>query len=130
MPENKTKKKRGPKTKKTDERIAILLEALNSYMPLDMACHFAQIDYSTLWRWCQADENLAMRINFARASVVRGLIRKVLKTDPQGPWKVLQALDRRNFGNKTSGPPEEAPRELHEYDQEDTKLLEAAAIDE
>jgi hypothetical protein len=92
----KIRKRAGAKSKKTPERVAILLQCLTEGMPLDRSCDFAEIDRKTAYRWMWEDRDFATQVRFARSTAIKTLVGLVQVKDP---WKILRSLDPKNFND-------------------------------
>ena len=88
------KKKPGGISKKTDARVAILLNALEKYMPFTKACDYAEIDRTTGWRWLQADPDLATRVRYSMSKAELDVLAELVKKDPKF-W--IKNMDSENF---------------------------------
>lgn len=83
-----------PPSKKSSERVEILLECLANHMPVKRACEFAQIDKQTFYNWYKEDTAFRLKADYAKSKSIRELIARTAEKDP---WKILKNLDSENF---------------------------------
>jgi len=111
---SKNKSAAGRPTKKTDTRVAILLDCLERGMPVQRACEFARVNRSTLHRWKEKDEDFATEVAYSRGVAIKRLI---LKVEEKEPWKILKNIDSKHFKDQVDITSEQ--RVLYEVDAGD-----------
>ena len=82
------------KSKKVDGHVRILLDAIQSGMPVNLACDFAQIGRTTFYEWHKSDSGFRTQIAYAKSKAIREFISLVAKKDP---WKILKNLAPEDF---------------------------------
>lgn len=99
-PSTETKKSNpkspGRPTKKSDERMAIILDGLENYLPFDIACDYAKVHERTAARWMAEDEDFALAVSYAKSKAQRGVVSDLVKKDPKY-W--LQKRDAKNWAD-------------------------------
>lgn len=88
------KSKAGRPSKKTPDRVSILLDALENFMPFDKACDYAQVHRSKVYEWLQKDPELATRVRYAKSKAEIQVVKTVVEKDPKF-W--LKNMDPHNF---------------------------------
>lgn len=81
-------------SKKTDERIKILLSCLEDNMSIKKACGYAKITEQTYQNWVKSDPKFLMEVEFAKSAGVRRLCKL---SELKDPWKMLKSKDPEEF---------------------------------
>lgn len=84
----------GPPTKFSEERLKIILDAIQRAVPIKRACELAMITDQTLRNWTKEDDLILLKVREAKAKAVERLVGKVEDKDP---WKILKNADREHF---------------------------------
>jgi len=94
MARKKKNENLGAPTKKTTERVRVLLSALERALLVKRACDLAMISYDTFYRWLKEDETFLIQVREAKSKAIERLVGKVEDKDP---WKILKNADSEHF---------------------------------
>src|SRR6516162_1791528 len=92
----RNKSKGGRPSKKTPDRVTLLLEAIARGLPYNMACVLSGLSFRTFCDWRQQDPSFAQKVDCAGAKAIERHLQLLDEAAPNNPKISMWFLERRD----------------------------------